>query len=150
MEAVIILLFLFMIFTLKFIQKSTTKHALKETYSTSLYSLRISSLPVGTIAEEMTAELWNLMFQKLNEKGKVLDVQIAPHEKVVKNTRLIDFVTKKVDFVILNRFIINILQKNDSIKKFVSLYAPTPGEQTKRIDFQELQSLFNRLKEQSR
>ena len=104
MDAVIVLLFLFMIFTLKFVQKSATKHALKETYSASLYSLRISKLPVGTTAEEMTTEIWSLMNEKLYKEGQVLDVQIVLHKKVVRNIRLIDFITKKVNFITLNYF----------------------------------------------
>ena len=98
MDAIIVLLYLFMIFTLKLVQNSATKHALKQTYSASLYSLQISNLPSGIVAEELTVKLWNLMNEKLgNAKEYVLDVQMAPPENFVENSRLIDFIIKKVN-----------------------------------------------------
>jgi len=105
LDAVIVIMFLFMIISLKYAQKSAVKNVLRETYSASSYSLIINNLPKKSSHQEVCAELWQILKNKLGQDTEqILDVQVIPPYKLIEYIRLLEHI-KKTKGQYIHRFV---------------------------------------------
>jgi len=109
-DIIIVCVYVFMVWSLGYVQIDATKHILKIAYSASNYSITISGLPQHLSPEDCTVELWNLIQRRLNKKNKsfkVIDVQIIVPNKVI-------YLKKQIGDI-MN-------EKNNLIRDWVELY----------------------------
>ncbi len=102
LDAITTLLLLFMLYTLRFAQKSTANNLLKQTYSAASYTLQIKGLPQGLPVEKATSLLWNLFNEKLgnNKDNRVIDVQIVlPNRHIGYRKRIGEIISKVLNFL---------------------------------------------------
>lgn len=100
-DTIIIALLLFMIYTLKFAQKSASQNLLKKAYSASSYTLELRNLPQTMPSEELAAKLWTFIDNKLGAKAisgghRVVDVQIVLPNKLIDDQKKVGEVIRKV------------------------------------------------------
>ena len=100
-DAVIIIVFLAMVFTLKYAQKSATDNVLKKAYSSSAYTVQIKNLPQDMPSEELAARLWNFLDYKLGNKEsygnhRVVDIQIVLPNKIIMFSKEIGDIIREV------------------------------------------------------
>lgn len=136
LDALITVLFVAMIYSLKYAQRAATQNVLKKAYSASSYTIQVSNLPQDMASEEIAAQLWNIFDKQLLNSdpsggSKVVDVQI------VLPNRLIDC-SKKIGEIIH--------QKNTLIRTWMQLYVP--DYEGKEVDFKGVHNLMVRLKQQ--
>jgi len=136
LDAVISILFLVMIYTLKFSQRSATENVLKKAYSAASYTIQVKNLPQDMASEELAAQLWSIFDQQLlsfdpTGAEKVVDVQIVLPNRLIECSKNIGDI---------------IHQKNTLIRTWMQLY--TPDYAGKEIDFRGVHNLMVQLKAQ--
>jgi len=138
LDAAIVVVFLIMIYTLRYAQKSATQNVLKKAYSAASYTAQIKNLPQNMPAEELATKLWHFLNQKLGYKEgsggshRVVDVQIVLPNKLIS-------VSKDLGEIIH--------EKNNLIREFMRDCAPDyPGSE---INFKGVYNVLVSIKQKT-